>query len=328
MVLVLTGLVPSLDDSKSAARHALSEEAVALLTTALSALVDAAHVFPSIIKTDLHACILHIFAAILASPSCQTSVIPQSLPLLKRFVASITTTTDPTPDTSAQLRATLVRFLQTLKRAQNRDFDNALACEKNAILTTTILLSSGSAAFSPSDPLLARFTAELADCLATRTTSKVAATCLRTLLLLPKRTPLEKHLAAVLLPHIFSFLTHPSSLEGLDEARSTLAAALVAFLGTLPADGAQRVAGAKMVLPALLARVRWEGTDAVKAETARLLMEVAGREQAAFREVVGGLGTREREEVQEVLRVGQAGRGRVEGRVEEGPRIALRMDFG
>ena len=325
MVLVLTGLVPSLDDSKSAARHALSEEAVALLTTALSALVDAAHVFPSIIKTDLHACILHIFAAILASPSCQSSVIPQSLPLLKRFVSSITATSDPQSDTSAQLRATLLRFLQTLKRAQNRDFDAALACEKNAILTITILLSSGASAFAPADPLIERFIAELADCLGNRMTSKVAATCVRSLLLLPKRSPLEIHLAAHLLPRILAFLTQPSSLEGLEESRSTLAAALVAFLGGLQTE-AQRVTGAKVVVPALLARVRWEG-EGVKGETARLLMEVAGRDQAAFRKVVGGLGPREREEVQGVLKAGQGGR-REEGEGEEGPRIALRMDFG
>ena len=324
MVLVLTGLVPSLDDGKTAVRHALSEEAVALLTTALSALVDAAHVFPSIIKTDLHACILHIFAAILAAPSCQAVVVPQALPILKRFATSISHAVAPASDTSTQLRATLLRFLQTLKRAQNRDFDAALACEKNCILTTTILLSSAGAAFSPNDPLIHRFVDELADCLANRMTSKVAASCTRSLLLLPKRSPVETQIAALLLPHVLTFLACPSTVEGLEDSRSVLAGALVAFLSTLQ-TGTQRVIAVKMVVPALLARVKKEPES--EAETAGRLVEILGVDQGAFREVVAGLGVGEREFLQGVLKRGQGGEREVKAETGE-PTIALKMNFG
>jgi hypothetical protein len=124
------------------ARHELNEEAITLLTTALSALVDAAQVFPSIIKADLHACILHIFASILGTGACQATVVPQALPIFKRFITSLAPQAEATEDTSKQLRATLTRFLAILRHAQQREFDAALACEKNSVLATTILLSS------------------------------------------------------------------------------------------------------------------------------------------------------------------------------------------
>ena len=83
IVLVLAGLLPNLTDAKAkgsfyrnikvdkvntndlhvTARHQLSDEAVSLVCVSLEALVDAAEVFPSVIKTDLHACIIHIFAS-------------------------------------------------------------------------------------------------------------------------------------------------------------------------------------------------------------------------------------------------------------------------
>ncbi|KAJ4287630.1 hypothetical protein N0V90_012333 [Kalmusia sp. IMI 367209] len=324
MVLVLTGLVPSLDDGKSGVRHDLNEEAVALLTTALSALVDAARVFPSIIKTDLHACILHIFATILGTGSCQATVIPQALPIFKRFVTSISQLAEPGSDTSTQLRATLVRFLQTLKRAQNRDFDAALACEKNTILTTTILLSSAASAYTADDPLIMRFIEELFDCLGSRMTSKVAAGCCRSLLLLPKKTPVETTIASQILPQALSFLTNPSDVEGLDESRSTLAHILVAFISTLPSPPQRQVA-AKIIVPALLARVKKE--PKASAETAGRLLELAGADQAAFREVVGGLSSEERTFMEGVLKSGQ-GQRRVEREDSGEPTIALKMNFG
>jgi hypothetical protein len=197
VVLVLSGLVPGLEESNSKgtvfhhssqcrkvliailARHELNEEAIALLTTALSALVDAAQVFPSIIKADLHACILHIFTTILGTGACQAAVVPQALPIFKRFITSLAPHAEATEDTSKQLRATLTRFLAILRHAQQREFDAALACEKNSILATTILLSSVASAFSPSDPLVKRFVDDLFDCLNARLTSKVAAGCCR-----------------------------------------------------------------------------------------------------------------------------------------------------
>jgi hypothetical protein len=277
-------------------------------------------VFPSIIKADLHACILHIFATILGTGACQATVVPQALPIFKRFITSLAPQAEATEDTSKQLRATLTRFLNILRHAQQREFDAALACEKNSILATTILLSSAASAFSPCDPLVKRFMDDLFDCLNARLTSKVAAGCCRSLLLLPKKGTFETGLAALMLPQILAFIANPSDIEGLEESQT-----LVAFISTFP-QTEQRQIAAKIIIPALLARSQKE--QGTSQETAARLLEIAGADQAAFRVVVGGLSAEQRELVQEVLKSGQ-GPVRREIRDDEdgGPKIALKMDF-
>ncbi|KAF3041566.1 hypothetical protein E8E12_007909 [Didymella heteroderae] len=325
MVLVLSGLVPGLEDSTSKARHELNEEAVALLTTALSALVDAAQVFPAIIKADLHACILHIFATIFGTGACQATVVPQSLPIFKRFVTSLTHDAEATSDTSKQLRATLTRFLTIMRHAQQREFDAALACEKNIILATTILVSSAASAFVPNDPLIKVFIDNLFDCLGTVTTSKVAVGCCRSLLLLPKKSSVENSIASLILPQILSFLANPSDVEGLDESRALLAQTLVTFIASLKTPEQRQIA-AKIVIPALLARVQNDGNTSQ--ETAGRLLEIAQADQEAFRGVVAGMDAEKRDFLQGVLKSGQ-GPKKVERRDEEGePTIALKMNFG
>ncbi|KAH8726034.1 HEAT repeat protein-like protein [Phaeosphaeriaceae sp. PMI808] len=304
IVLVLSGLVPGLEESNSKARHELNEEAIALLTTALSALVDAAQVFPSIIKADLHACILHTFATIIGTGACQATVVPQALPIFKRFITSLTPHAEATEDTSKQLRATLNRFLSILRHAQQREFDAALACEKNTILATTILLSSAASAFSPSDPLIQRFVSTLFDCLDARLTSKVAAGCCRSLLLLPKKGPFETGLAAQILPQILSFLATPPDTEGIEESRTTLAQTLVALIPTFP-QPPQRILASKIIIPALLARAQNE--PGAVPETAARLLEIAGRDQEVFRVVVGGLDGGQRAFMESVVKSGQGG---------------------
>lgn len=344
MVLVLTGLVPNLDDSKTngaylsnfavhnanghaTARHELNEEAVALLTTALSALVDAAQVFPSIIKTDLHACILHIFATILGTGSCQATVVPLCFPILKRFVTTLASPSGTSPESAKQLRATLTRFLAILKHSQQREFEAALACEKNTILATTVLISSTAPAFESDDPLIKHFVDELFDCLGNRMTSKVAAGCCRSLLLLPKKGPVETTVASQILPQVLSFLANPDDVEGLDETRTLLAQSLVAFISTLPKPDQKQVA-AKLIIPTLLARANKEPKAA--SETAARLLELAGADQASFRTVVAGLDPAQREFMERVLKSGGIGAQKraVQSTESEEPSIALKMDFG
>lgn len=304
-------------------RHELTDEAIALLSLSLSALVDASAIFPSIIKTDLHACILHIFATILATPSCQATVVPQALPVFKRFLTSIVTNAQP--ETSTQLRNALTRFLAILKKAQQREFDAAVQCEKNALLACTILLSSASNVFSPDDQLLGIFIAELADCLENRVPTKVAANCARSILLLPKKHPAEEALAALLLPHLLSFLATPSDVEGLDESRPLVAHALTAFVQSISKDKAATAMA--IVAPTLLARASKEGSDVYKEIAARLL-ELAAVDAGAFRSVVGGLGQEQKAFLEEVIREGGA-RKEVARKEESGePSIALKMNFG
>lgn len=64
IVLVLAGLMPNLVDKESKRRPHLTEDSVELIRTSVDALVDAAEVFPAVIRLDLYASILHIFTSI------------------------------------------------------------------------------------------------------------------------------------------------------------------------------------------------------------------------------------------------------------------------
>ena len=86
IVLERGGVLPNLGEKPTMIRQSIPSEAVALVTLALEALVDVADVFPSIIRPDLHACILHIFTTILATGVCQALVVPRALPILMCLV--------------------------------------------------------------------------------------------------------------------------------------------------------------------------------------------------------------------------------------------------
>ena len=172
IVLVLAGLLPNLIEAKQPARHQLTDEAVILVRLSLNALVDAAEVFPSIIKTDLHACIMHIFATTLGTATCQAVVIPQSLPILKRFITNISAsqkTSREDRDTSdSQVQGCLKRFMSIYLNAQKRETEASLPCVKNSLLASTVLLTSGKNSMSANDPLVTRFLDEVIDCLSDR----------------------------------------------------------------------------------------------------------------------------------------------------------------
>lgn len=172
IVLVLTGLLPNLSEGNQPVRHQMNEGAILLIRSSLNALVDAAEVFPSIIKTDLHACIVHIFATSLATPGCQELIVPQSLPTLKRFVASMSNSRRSTGNgpsaTDIQIQGCLRRFLSIYLNAQKREAPTSLTCVKNCLLATTILFTGGKNHLPATDPLVARYLDEMLDCLTDR----------------------------------------------------------------------------------------------------------------------------------------------------------------
>jgi hypothetical protein len=174
-VLVLSGLLPNLSEEKQPLRHQMNEEAILLIRTSMDALVAAAEVFPSIIKADLHACIIHIFATILGTPGCQELIVPQSLTTLKRFVSSMSQSrkvaTDGTSTTDVQLQGCLRRFLSIYLNAQKREMPNALLCVKNCLLASTILFTGGKNQLPASDPLVLKYLDEVLDCLTDRMVS-------------------------------------------------------------------------------------------------------------------------------------------------------------
>lgn len=172
IVLVLAGLLPNLAEPQQPARHQLSDDAISLIRISLNALVDAAEVFPSIIKTDLHACIIHIFATLLSTASCQAVVVPQSLPILKRFITTISVVpnskTEGSDTSLTQIQSCLKRFLSIYANAQKRESEASLPCVKNSLLASTVLLTSGHNDMSANDPAVTRFLDEALDCLGDR----------------------------------------------------------------------------------------------------------------------------------------------------------------
>ncbi|KAF6830200.1 hypothetical protein CPLU01_07494 [Colletotrichum plurivorum] len=330
IVLVLSGLLPNLTEANQPVRHQMTEEAVLLIRSSLNALVDAAEVFPSIIKTDLHACIIHILATILATPGCQEVIVPQSLPTLKRFVASMTKSnrrsgSNPTP-TDVQLQGCLRRFLSIYLNAQKREAPTSLTCVKNCLLASTILFTGGTNQLAANDPLVARYLDEVVDCLTDRMTAKIAANCIRSLLLQANPTAADQTIARYLLPRLVAFVTNTDP-EDPENARSLIAHSLSQYVGVVPRD---RIPVAMaLVLPTCLARASSEGEDVYKDTSARLL-ELAAADQNAFRTVVASMSDGQKAFLEEVIRWGrQQGTSEQTSTGASGqPSIALKMDFG
>ncbi|CAK7244735.1 MAG: hypothetical protein STHCBS139747_006281 [Sporothrix thermara] len=384
IVLVLSGLLPTLADQQQGGagsgggggggssgggsappmRYHMTEEAVLVLVkTALDALVDAAEVFPAIIRTDLHACLVHIFATILATPACQEVVVPQALPTLKRFIATAAADAGAGGDeqTDAQMRGCLRRFLSVYLTAQKREEVTSLTCVKNTLLASTILFTAGHNNLSTNDPLVVRFLDELLDCLNDRMTAKIAANCCRSLLLHTRATAADQSIGRYLLPRLLAFVANvePVDPEG---ARGLVAQTLSAFVARAAAQatatngsatGGNRTSVAvatALVLPALLARAsgeldKWQeenlstsGTASAAAEadrntiykeTSGRLLELASADPAAFRGVVGGLNESQRAFMEEVIKAGRQAEAAKPAASSNGqPTIALKMDFG
>ncbi|KAH7251957.1 armadillo-type protein [Fusarium tricinctum] len=332
IVLVLTGLLPSLSEGSQPARHQMNEEAILLIRSSLNALVDAAEVFPAIIKTDLHACIIHIFATILSTPGCQELIAPQSLPTLKRFVGSMSKSRKSRSDgepssTDIQLQGCLRRFLSIYLNAQKREVPQSLICVKNCLLATTILFTSGQNHLPASEAPVARYLDELVDCLTDRMTAKIAANCIRSLLLQPSSTSADLSIARYLFPRLTAFVTDTDP-EDPENARALVAHTLCQYAVTI--DKGRRLAAITVVIPTLMARATAEGED-VYHETSARLLELAAIDQDMFRAVVGGMSDGQKSFLEEVIRFGRQNTGQTSKAVagESGqPSIALKMDFG
>jgi len=319
IVLMLAGLIPGLSDAPVSIRLETSDEAIALVRTSLQALVDVSEVFPTIIKTDLHATILHIFVTILGTGACQAAVVPQALPVFRRFITGITA--DAHPETHSQLRNLLSRMLLILRNAQKRETEASLPCEKNTILAITILLSAAPRVLTDVDPLVSRFARELCDCVDSPMTSRVAAGCARTLLL-------SNVASAQFTQHAITFLTRPSDVEGLEESRSVTAQTLTMYAGKLPPSSKQQGAAVALFMAVLLQRARTEGGKTYP-DMAMRLLDLAAVDNASFRAVVTGMGREEKQFLERVLKSRAAGSQKGRDLDEERePTIALKMNFG
>ncbi|KAL1970296.1 hypothetical protein VTN77DRAFT_5456 [Rasamsonia byssochlamydoides] len=346
IILVLAGLLPNLSDATSHTRfNVSSDEPLSLIQLALSSLVDVASIFPSIIRHDLHACILHIFSTILATGICQAEVVPQALPIFRRFIQGMSSQEEPPSEAvTLQLRGCLTRFLNTLTIAQRRESETSLPCAKNTLLAITIVLTTSSHAIPPQDPVIPRVLNEFLDCLQDVGLASVAAGCIRSMLLTPApRSPTDEVIARYLLPRLIAFVTGVPDSNGdvpidPENTRTSIAHTLVSFTASIPRT--RLPTALPLIVSALLSRAKREGSPVYK-ETASRLVEVATIDQPLFRSIVATSMTPEQKALmEEILRSTEttsstsskaAGRGDSSGVGVNGqqaaPSIALRMDF-
>jgi hypothetical protein len=322
IVLVLTGVLPNLGNNSGAPPQKLSDDAVSLITSALDALVDVSDVFPSVIRTDLHACIIHIFTTILGTGACQVQVVPRALSIFKRFLQTVTAhTTSP----NEQLRICLMRFRAILGHAQRRETELSLPCARNTLLASTILLSTGSAAIDPDDSLVPLLLDDVLDCLHDRGLGRVAASCTHSLLLVDLGTVTSQNVARYVLPRVIGFLIGDDQ-DDPEDTRSLLLQTLSAYTASLKANAEVFMAALSFTLPAILQYAAREGQDSYSNVAAKLL-SIASANQGAFKGVAGSLGATQRALMEEVVRSGGVGKKEQRDEKDE-PSIALKFTFG
>jgi len=326
IILVLVGIVPNLDSAHMVKRQDFGAEATALILKSLNALVDVAKIFPLIIRADLYASIINIFIKILGTGICQEVIIPRSLPILKRFVQSLVDDLDDIPSLGDQVRNCLRRFRTILAMAQRRENEASLPCARNTLMASSILFTSGSECIPAKDPEIVNFLEDLMDCIGDVGLGKVAANCVRSLLLTEPKTETGQVVAAYLLPRVLTFILDDERQDP-EKAKLVLLHALTSLAANL--KGSQGSALVCILVPTLLQRARSNGKD-LYGDTAGRLLSLAGADAPAFRAVMGSMHADERAFVGEVMREGGVGSTNVSQRDSEEaePTIALKLNFG
>lgn len=348
IILVIAGVLPNLGESSPKARSETSEESISLIQHSLSSLVDITSVFPSIIRDDLHTCVVHIFTTVFATGSCQAEIVPTILPIFKRFLQKLcqpgeSQSKESCPQgqealsVSRQIRGCLARFLGILTVAQRRESDTSLPCAKNTLLGITIILTTASSAIPPQDPLISRAMQELLDCLQDLGLGGVAASCVRSLLLNPgARSSTDEVIARTLFPRLLAFVTKtPIGMNNeppidAENMKYHVTQTLVSVVGSPAFTKAAIPAAMALLIPAFLTRAKHDGAS-VYQETATRLLELAKIDQIAFRGFATNMEQGSKGLLEEILKtVGQKednSKRHEQGQERNAPTIALRMDF-
>ena len=326
IVLVLANMLPNLAEKPSAARNQLQDDAVALIVKSLEALVDAADVFPSVIRTDLHACIIHIFTTILGTGVCQALVVPKALPIFNRFIQSFAEDAEDNNAIVDLLQTCLQRFRHILANAQRRESEASLQCARNTLMASVILLMNGSECISPNDPSVSMFLDDLVDCLQDLGLCKVAASCARSLLITQPKSETGQSIVVYLIPRIVKFLVDDSQQDP-ENAKDLILHTLFTFASML---GNEEAATAMcVVVPTALHRASVQGKECFGQMAGRLL-SLASTNQGAFRSVVTLMSPEQRALLKEILKQGGVGRDDNQrgGNTRGEPSIALKLTFG
>jgi hypothetical protein len=158
-------------------------------------------------------------------------------------------------------------------------------------------------------------------------TAKIAANCVRSLLLQPSPTTVDVTISRYLFPRLVAFVTN-SEPDDPENARALVAHTLCKYVATLKSNKVS--AAMAVILPTLLARATAEGED-VYGETSSRLLELAAVDQEQFRSVVAGMSSGQKAYLEEVIRAGRQTSGAsANGPSGESsqPSITLKMDFG
>ncbi|KAJ9612101.1 hypothetical protein H2200_003698 [Cladophialophora chaetospira] len=331
IILVLTGLVPTLKDPPGTASRRLGDDGVALVQLCFQALVDVASVFPAIIRADLHACIIHSYCTLLATGLCQDEVLPRIMPVFKAFLQDVFQSA-PGKVASRLVCGCLHRMLSTLTVAQRRENEHAITCAKNTLLSMTILITTASSVIPANSDHVARSLSELLDCLQDVGLAKIAAGCMRSLLVTNHKTPCDEEVGRTLWTRLIPFVTDPE-VEDPESVKTALTQALVAAVVTIRGRG--RFAAMSILVPVLLLRAKQVRTgtnlEAVRKENTARLLELVAADQIAFKVTVGLLDDEQRSELETLLRAAGVGKRQevsMEESVESRPAIELRLDFG
>lgn len=344
IILVLTGLIPTLEDPPGSAGRRLGEEGLALVELSFKALVDVAEVFPAIIRADLHACIIHSYCTILATGICQEEVLPRIMPIFKSFLQDISQANAGEAG-SRLVRGCLHRMLATLTIAQRRENDYAITCAKNTLLSMAILITTASALIPANDVLVRQFLSELLDCIQDVGLAKIAAGCIRSILLAKPKSPCEELIARTLWLQLLPFISDDER-DDPENVKPALTQSLVASVATIPKTG--RFAATSILVPVLLLRASQpspapghagengnsRSIDHSRKESAARLLELVAADQLAFKVAVGLLNEEQRAELESLLRAAGVGnRQKVQDMnaddadMDARPAIQLRMDF-
>jgi HEAT repeat-containing protein 5 len=332
MVLVLTGLIPTLEDPPGKAIRRLTPENVALVQLSFQALVDVAEIFPAIIKADLHACIFHCYGTMLATGICQEEVVPSLLPVFRSFL-QVVNKTSMNNTTAKLVRGSLHQVMGTLSVAQRRDNDFSLTAAKNCLLTITVILTAAALAVPANDELIRKAVAEILDCLQDVGLAKIAVNCIRTLLHSSSKCGCDEAASRILWPHLIRFVCDADT-EDPETVRSSILQALVGSVGSLSVS--RRQAALAVLVPVLLLRAseppEGEKEADVRKEVASRLLDLAGMDQLGFRATVTLLDEGRKAELEGLLRASSIGRKQSDHGVDDSaegraPAIELRMDF-
>lgn len=342
IILVLAGLLPTLEDPPSPVVRGLSDDHINLIQTCFQALVDVADVFPSVIRADLYACILHCFCTMLATGICQQEVVPRLMPAFRSFVQQIARSDIGSINTRLILGA-LRQILATLTIAQRRENDYSIICAKNCLLAITILLTTASPLLPSIEKLVTKALDEIVDTLQDVGLAKISAGCVRSLLCTTNKTPCDEAVSRNLWPRLFCFCMDVDA-EDPEAVKTPLLQALVASVSTL-STAAGRSAAISLLVPCLLMRAKQSvpngSTEDLGKIAAAGLLELASVDGTAFKVTVASLDAEQREQLQALLRGAGLGVSRVNHKrsatgvteidgdedEESTPAIALRMDF-